>query len=103
MISGAVRLMIELIRAGVRLSVDEGRLCYDGPADSLGGDVIERMRACRDDLIAAVEQWAERAAIREFDGEMARVDAERLALTDVAGTDSFEYFEHGLARLNVGP
>ena len=38
MVPGAVRLMIDLIRAGVRLSVDAGRLSYDGPADSLGVD-----------------------------------------------------------------
>ena len=30
-----------------------------------------------------VELWMERAAIREFDGGMARADAERAALDDV--------------------
>ncbi|MBL8852898.1 MAG: hypothetical protein JNK57_02890 [Planctomycetaceae bacterium] len=88
--------MIELIRAGVVLNVDEGgRLRYDGPADSLGGDVIERMRGCRDELRDAVERWSERAAIREFDGGMDRADAERMALIDVAMGAGFEYFEDG--------
>jgi hypothetical protein len=104
MAPGAVRLMIDLIRAGVVLNVDEGgRLRYDGPADSLGGDVIERMRACRDDLIDAVELWGERAAIRQHDGGMDRGDAEAAALIDVAAGVGFEYFEYGLRCVSVGP
>jgi hypothetical protein len=104
MIPDAVRLMIDLIRAGVVLNVDEGgRLCYDGPADSLGGNTIERMRACRDDLMGAIEHWAERAAIREFDGGLNRGDAERMAMIDVAAAVGFEYFEYGVACVNVGP
>jgi hypothetical protein len=102
MAPGAVRLMVELIRAGVVLNVDEGgRLRYDGPADSLGGDVIERMRGCRDDLRDAVELWGERAAIREFDGLMDRADAERAALIDVAAGVGFEYFEDGGRRVSL--
>lgn len=99
----AVRLMAELIRADVALSIDGGRLSYDGPADSLGGEVIERMRGCRNDLIHAVELWSERAAIREFDGGMARPDAEAAALIDVAGAVGIEYFEYGGRCVNVSP
>lgn len=99
----AVRLMIELIRAGVALSVEGGRLGYDGPAESLGGDVIERMRACRDDLIDAAELWSERAAIREFDGGMDRADAEAAALIDVAGVVGIEYFEYVGRCVNASP
>jgi hypothetical protein len=33
-----------------------------------------------------VEQWAERAAIREFEGGQSRADAERDALDDVRAT-----------------
>lgn len=99
----AVRLMIELTRAGVVFSIDGGRLSYDGPADSLGGDVIERMRGCRDDLIDAVELWSERAAVREFDGGMDRADADAAALIDVARAVGIEYFEYGGRRVNVSP
>jgi hypothetical protein len=99
----AVRLMVDLIRAGVVLSVEGGRLRFDGPAVSLGGDAIERMRACRDDLMDAIEHWAERAAIREFDGGLARADAERMALIDVAAEVGFEYFEGGWRCVSVGP
>jgi hypothetical protein len=103
MIPDAVRLMIELNRAGVILSVYEGRLCYDGPADSLGGNTIERMKACRDDLMGAIEHWSERAAIREFEGGLNRGDAERMAMIDVAAVLGFEYFEYRVACVNVGP
>lgn len=99
----AVRLMIELIRAGVVLSGEGGRLSYDGPAGSLGADVIERMKVCRDDLVDAVELWGERAAIREFDGGMDRADAAAAALIDVAGAVGIEYFEHGGRCVNVSP
>jgi len=47
--------------------------------------------ACRElartlgvDAEALVEQWAERAAIREFEGGQARAEAERDALDDVS-------------------
>ena len=36
------------------------------------------------DADALVEEWAERAAIREFEGGQARADAERDALDDVS-------------------
>jgi hypothetical protein len=99
----AVRLMAELIEGRVVLSVEGGGLCYNGPADSLGWDVIERMQGCRDDLRDAVEHWAERAAIREFDGGMDRADAEAAALIDVAVAEGIEYFEYGGRRVNVSP
>jgi hypothetical protein len=35
------------------------------------------------DLLHLTEWWAERAAIREYDGCMSRTEAERLALGDV--------------------
>ncbi len=40
-------------------------------------------RALGVDANALVEEWAERAAIREFEGGQARADAERDALEDV--------------------
>ena len=84
---GAVKSLFgRLINSGVILSIDaDGRLSIDAPVGVLTeGDVAE-IRAHRDDLLAVVEQWGERAAIMQFDGELARDDAERLALVDVLG------------------
>lgn len=44
---------------------------------------LELARDLGVDADALVEQWAERAAIREFEGGQARADAERDALDDV--------------------
>jgi len=44
---------------------------------------LELARTLGVDAEALVEQWAERAAIREFEGGQARADAERDALDDV--------------------
>lgn len=44
---------------------------------------IELARTLGVDPDALVEQWAERAAIREFEGGQPRADAERDALEDV--------------------
>jgi hypothetical protein len=44
---------------------------------------IELARTLGVDAGALVEQWTERAAIREFEGNQPRVDAERDALDDV--------------------
>jgi len=44
---------------------------------------IELARTLGIDAEALVEQWAERAAIREFEGGQSRADAERAALDDV--------------------
>ena len=44
---------------------------------------IELAQALGIDVDAALEQWAERAAIREFEGGLSRKDAEREALDDL--------------------
>lgn len=44
---------------------------------------IELARTLGVDADALVEQWTERAAIREFEGNQSRADAERDALDDV--------------------
>lgn len=44
---------------------------------------VELARTLGVDADALVEQWAERAAIREFEGGQSRADAERDALEDV--------------------
>jgi hypothetical protein len=76
-------LFLRLIRAGVVLSISsEGRLSFDAPKDCLD-DLLPLMLANRDDLLALVEQFEERAAIREYDGGLDRSEAERLAFADV--------------------
>ena len=76
----AVELLAELRALGVVLSIDgDGRLAYDAPAGVLGDDLMARMRAERDGLLALVERFEERAAIAEFDGRLTREDAEALA------------------------
>jgi hypothetical protein len=51
----AVELFLRLRALGVELSIDvDGRLAYDAPADALADDVIEGMRARRDELLALV-------------------------------------------------
>ncbi len=75
-----------LVGLGVVLTMTpEGRLAFDAPAGVLGGDLLDAMRAHRDELLNLVEQFEERAAVREYDGGLSRADAERLALADVMG------------------
>ena len=44
---------------------------------------LELARTLGVDADALVEEWTERAAIREFDGGQSRADAERDALDDI--------------------
>jgi hypothetical protein len=44
---------------------------------------IELARAVGIDATALVEEWSERAAIREFEGGQSRADAERDAVEDL--------------------
>ena len=72
-------LIAKLLDAGVLLSVEDGRLKLDSP-QTLPDELLTTLRKCRDDLL---EAFIERAAIREFDGGIARADAERLAWQDL--------------------
>lgn len=82
-------LFSRFINSGVILSKSAaGRLLIDAPAGMLTNDIVAEVQAHRDDLLALVEQWNERAAIMEYDGGLAREDAERMALSDVLDTPS---------------
>ncbi len=83
--SAAHALFAELRNRGVALRVVGDRLRYR-PASAVRPGLRERMAACKVELVALVEQFEERAAIREFDGGLTRAEAERLALQDVLGT-----------------
>jgi hypothetical protein len=49
----AIELLTELRAIGVVLSIDaDGRLAYDGPAGVVGDNLLARMRAKRDGLLA---------------------------------------------------
>jgi hypothetical protein len=80
----AVELLVKLKQAGVILSIrSDGKLAYLGPAESIGPDVIEEIKAVRDELLAVVELFEERAAILEFDGGLDRGEAEARALMEL--------------------
>jgi hypothetical protein len=71
---------------GVELYLDPatGRLRYRAPAGGLTPPLREK-------IVAVALEFEERAAIREYDGNMDRASAERLAAAEVlgdgAGTD----------------
>lgn len=80
----AVRLLAKLKQAGVVLSIrSDGKLAYRGPAESIGPDVIEEIKAVRDELLSVVELFEERAAIMEFEGGLSRAQAEVKAMDEL--------------------
>ncbi len=78
------KLFRRLASLGVILTkAADGRLAFDAPAGVLSDDLIDLMRARRDDLLELVESIEERAAITQFDGGLNQADAERWARSDV--------------------
>ncbi len=78
------KLFDDLKSKGVVVSIaPDGRLSVDGPELVMTDDLLDRVRADRDGLLALVELFEERAAIVEHDGGLSRDDAERLAWSDV--------------------
>lgn len=85
----AVELLLELQKAGVQFFITgDGKLAYRGPVESLKSDVIERMKLVRDELLAVVERFEERAAILEFETGLERGEAEARALMELRGIRS---------------
>lgn len=79
-------LFRRLVEASVVLSIDaDGMLAIDAPKGVMTDELVAELRAHRDDLLALVEHWTERAAVREYAGGMSRPKAERVALIDVIG------------------
>lgn len=56
-----------------------GELVIDAPEGGLSPNLLDRLRASKGDLLAALEAIEERAAIMEFDGGQCRDDAELAA------------------------
>lgn len=80
------RLLAELRASGVMLSIGPGgRLAYDAPAGAINDELMARMRAHRDELLATIECVEESAAIAEHDGGMIRSEAESMAWAECPG------------------
>ena len=76
------KLFCELRELGVNLSIDrDGKLSYDAPAGVMTDRRLAQLRGQRDELLAFLEQIAERAAIMQHDGGLSSGDALR-AVTD---------------------
>lgn len=90
-------VLLALVESEVVLWVDGGRLHYRAPAGALDDDLRARVGACRGAIVALVsavavlpqsrDAWSaddafefdERAGICEFEGELARTEAGRVA------------------------
>jgi hypothetical protein len=82
--NGAEKLLSELRAYGVVLSITPERsLAFKAPKGVMTNLIVQRIRANRDDLLDLLERFEERAAIMEYDGGLAREDAERMALVDM--------------------
>ena len=108
--SPASALLAELVRQGIQLQAHGDRLRYK-PRDALTGDLAERVKANKAELLALLQEagprteaarmlrqvrragdselaialrdaWRERVAICEIDGGLSREDAEAEALTE---------------------
>jgi len=82
MSAAARALLAELRDRGVALRVVGDRLRYR-PEAAVTPELRDQMAACKSDLIALLERFEERAAIREYEAGFTRAEAERLALDDV--------------------
>jgi hypothetical protein len=68
---------------GVSLFANGAGLGFDSPEGVITDELLSEMRAHRDDLIAEVERFEERAAVAQYDGGLIRSEAERLALSEL--------------------
>lgn len=73
-------LIAELGRLGIRLKADGDRLQFF-PRSAVTPEMLDRLNAYKDELLGEIERLVERSAIIEFDGGLARHEAEQLAAT----------------------
>ncbi len=71
-------LFAELRGRGISLRAVGNRLRYR-PVAAVTPELRERMAACKEELLALMEQLEERAAIIEYDARIPRAEAERRA------------------------
>jgi hypothetical protein len=102
-LGGIENLFHELRSAGVEFSIDRsGRLAFDGPDHVLTDSRLATMRSHRDDLIAVVERFEERAAIAQYDGGLIRSEAERQTLSELPTKEQVVAPDHcGVSILGV--
>lgn len=82
--SGLADVLAECEAGGIRLTVaGDGGLTIDAPQPALTPSLLARLKAHKADLLTIMERFEERAAIREFDGGLCRLEAERLAWNDI--------------------
>ncbi len=83
----ALSILAEFEAQGVELIVDGDKLRWRGPKTVKTPDAIEKLKRHKADLIEAlqtpsVDDFAERAAIAEYDGGLSRDEAEQLAANE---------------------
>ncbi len=89
----AHRLIDEFAGVGVRLTVENGRLGFEGPREVLTPERIKELRQHKAELLAALtapdaDAFEERAAIFEHDAGLPRRDAETLAAQEQGRADA---------------
>jgi hypothetical protein len=88
--------------SGVRLSVENGQLAFEGPREVLTPERIEELRHHKAELLAALaspdpDAFEERSAIAEHDGGLPRRKAETLAARE-QGFDDADSFHGEVVR-----
>lgn len=96
--------------AGLRVSVERGRLQVRGPRTA-DGRFVQSLLAAKHAILTYLlqpdtdewELWDERAAIAEYDGKLSRVDAETMAWAQLQQRrqELGNYFEN--SAISVGP
>lgn len=87
---GAREFLLDLLALGFRASIDNGRVYLEGPEGTATAEVFTVARTLRDDLLALVEDYEERAGIYEHDAGLDRAEAERQAWADVLASVATE-------------
>jgi hypothetical protein len=72
-----VALLTDAHAAGLQIHMDGEQLIIRGPRRLTS--LAQRLLSHKEEILRALEWWAERAAITEFDGCLPREEAERLA------------------------
>lgn len=105
--NAAATLMLELLARGARLRMAGDRLQFS-PRSSVTGDLLERLRAHKGDLLAIVKatggdtyQVEERSAIHQFDAGIPRSSAERLAMFADGDFSYGTRCDHGRKRFEL--
>jgi hypothetical protein len=83
-------LFTALDAAGVALRIEGGAIRYTAPRGAMTAELRAALVEHKPDLL---HDYEERAAIREYDGNMPRAEAERLAAADVQESQSIRMRE----------